>query len=157
MSTPPSQTSPYGPPIALHDALPIVWRKVATGFCHRGGAAAFPSGADDQLRLHPRASAAGDRGGAGCRQPACRRHAGLLRHAGLDRDRLVHHSDALPRVSVDAREDWRSEEHTSELQSLMRNSYAVFCLKKKKKKENRRSLKSTKQAYNKTKINLVII
>src|SRR3546814_6038352 len=33
--------------------------------------------------------------------------------------------------------DWsnleRSEEHTSELQSLMRTSYAVFCLKKKKK------------------------
>src|SRR3546814_5965482 len=29
--------------------------------------------------------------------------------------------------------DLRSEEHTSELQSLMRNSYAVFCLKKKKK------------------------
>src|SRR3546814_6134339 len=28
--------------------------------------------------------------------------------------------------------DRRSEEHTSELQSLMRNSYAVFCLKKKK-------------------------
>src|SRR3546814_7019162 len=28
---------------------------------------------------------------------------------------------------------WRSEEHTSELQSLMRISYAVFCLKKKKK------------------------
>src|SRR3546814_7945351 len=27
----------------------------------------------------------------------------------------------------------RSEEHTSELQSLMRSSYAVFCLKKKKK------------------------
>src|SRR3546814_4659278 len=29
---------------------------------------------------------------------------------------------------------WRSEEHTSELQSLMRNSYAVFCLKKKNMK-----------------------
>src|SRR3546814_4654538 len=29
--------------------------------------------------------------------------------------------------------DGRSEEHTSELQSLMRISYAVFCLKKKKK------------------------
>src|SRR3546814_1898898 len=29
-------------------------------------------------------------------------------------------------------ENGRSEEHTSELQSLMRNSYAVFCLKKKK-------------------------
>src|SRR3546814_6849397 len=31
----------------------------------------------------------------------------------------------------------RSEEHTSELQSLMRISYAVFCLKKKKKKHSR--------------------
>src|SRR3546814_7778522 len=31
------------------------------------------------------------------------------------------------------RPDRRSEEHTSELQSLMRNSYAVFCLKKKKR------------------------
>src|SRR3546814_4162107 len=31
----------------------------------------------------------------------------------------------------------RSEEHTSELQSLMRISYAVFCLKKKKKKTNK--------------------
>src|SRR3546814_2904075 len=29
----------------------------------------------------------------------------------------------------------RSEEHTSELQSLMRNSYAVFCLKQKSKKK----------------------
>src|SRR3546814_9688381 len=32
--------------------------------------------------------------------------------------------------------DSRSEEHTSELQSLMRISYAVLCLKKKKKKNN---------------------
>src|SRR3546814_7705008 len=31
---------------------------------------------------------------------------------------------------------YRSEEHTSELQSLMRISYAVFCLKKKKQKKN---------------------
>src|SRR3546814_10726498 len=36
----------------------------------------------------------------------------------------------------------RSEEHTSELQSLMRISYAVFCLKKKKK--NKRRIKSRK-------------
>src|SRR3546814_2291955 len=36
---------------------------------------------------------------------------------------------------------FRSEEHTSELQSLMRISYAVFCLKKKKKK-NDKSLKT---------------
>src|SRR3546814_4443385 len=32
----------------------------------------------------------------------------------------------------------RSEEHTSELQSLMRISYAVFCLKKKKKQKNKK-------------------
>src|SRR3546814_8458875 len=31
----------------------------------------------------------------------------------------------------------RSEEHTSELQSTMRNSYAVFCLKKKKKRHKK--------------------
>src|SRR3546814_8316410 len=35
----------------------------------------------------------------------------------------------------------RSEEHTSELQSLMRISYAVFCLKKKEKKTNRQTTK----------------
>src|SRR3546814_7034757 len=34
------------------------------------------------------------------------------------------------------RREIRSEEHTSELQSLMRISYAVFCLKKKKKKQD---------------------
>src|SRR3546814_4521677 len=47
----------------------------------------------------------------------------------------------LHRPSVRIRMSWiswsgsgpRSEEHTSELQSLMRISYAVFCLKKKKK------------------------
>src|SRR3546814_8670001 len=42
-----------------------------------------------------------------------------LHRAGRDRDRRLCH---VP----------RSEEHTSELQSLMRISYAVFCLKKKK-------------------------
>src|SRR3546814_2389796 len=42
-----------------------------------------------------------------------------------------------PRNTFEARMEWigrvqqRSEEHTSELQSLMRISYAVFCLKKK--------------------------
>src|SRR3546814_15259365 len=37
-------------------------------------------------------------------------------------------------ISAHQRIGQRSEEHTSELQSLMRSSYAVFCLKKKKKK-----------------------
>src|SRR3546814_10614780 len=51
------------------------------------------------------------------------------------------------------RRDDRSEEHTSELQSLMRISYAVFCLKKKKNrsdnKEKKRNEISTdiKQSY----------
>src|SRR3546814_5474022 len=36
---------------------------------------------------------------------------------------------------------FRSEEHTSELQSLMRISYAVFCLKKKKQKKTHRNIK----------------
>src|SRR3546814_3941823 len=40
--------------------------------------------------------------------------------------------DARPRADIGGRIDGRSEEHTSELQSLMRISYAVFCLKKKK-------------------------
>src|SRR3546814_9763446 len=35
-------------------------------------------------------------------------------------------------------EGYRSEEHTSELQSLMRISYAVFCLKKKKNQNSTR-------------------
>src|SRR3546814_6727534 len=35
----------------------------------------------------------------------------------------------------------RSEEHTSELQSLMRISYAVFCLKKKNNKQNQTTMK----------------
>src|SRR3546814_4388044 len=39
------------------------------------------------------------------------------------------------RVKVESSQSLRSEEHTSELQSLMRISYAVFCLKKKKKKK----------------------
>src|SRR3546814_6913348 len=37
-------------------------------------------------------------------------------------------AETKPRIKVEV----RSEEHTSELQSLMRISYAVFCLKKKK-------------------------
>src|SRR3546814_1516474 len=44
----------------------------------------------------------------------------------------------------------RSEEHTSELQSLMRISYAVFCLKKKKQKKTKsRNIKTSRITYNK--------
>src|SRR3546814_4858608 len=46
----------------------------------------------------------------------------------------LHNAQELPRIQVDLLNEGsrRSEEHTSELQSLMRISYAVFCLKKKK-------------------------
>src|SRR3546814_3142023 len=40
--------------------------------------------------------------------------------------------------------DDRSEEHTSELQSLMRISYAVFCLKKKKQHNNKSTTTTTR-------------
>src|SRR3546814_6359899 len=43
-----------------------------------------------------------------------------------------------------ARPGSRSEEHTSELQSLMRISYAVFCLKKKKKIKKNTEIKHNK-------------
>src|SRR3546814_17668378 len=73
----------------------------------------------------------------------------------LDREYRVHQRAALPAIRFGQRDakqarrrhlpgnvagkflrmrPRRSEEHTSELQSLMRISYAVFCLKKKKKK-----------------------
>src|SRR3546814_7652630 len=44
----------------------------------------------------------------------------------------------------------RSEEHTSELQSLMRISYAVFCLKKKKKKNTHNIDRNTYRSNNHT-------
>src|SRR3546814_5410602 len=48
-----------------------------------------------------------------------------------------------------SRRSWpfRSEEHTSELQSLMRISYAVFCLKKKKKHEYQHTQHSKPSEY----------
>src|SRR3546814_7118008 len=61
----------------------------------------------------------------------CRRDAGM---GGLlavhRRHRRAGHGPAVAAVEARLRRP-RSEEHTSELQSLMRISYAVFCLKKK--------------------------
>src|SRR3546814_5005177 len=52
-------------------------------------------------------------------------------------ERRVEDDPAQPILALDPLFVLRSEEHTSELQSLMRISYAVFCLKKKKiKQEN---------------------
>src|SRR3546814_4927247 len=55
-------------------------------------------------------------------EDAVARDAGIVREA----------EDRHLRGARDRRDRLRSEEHTSELQSLMRISYAVFCLKKKK-------------------------
>src|SRR3546814_10832848 len=54
--------------------------------------------------------------------------------AGDGEERHVRLAGDGPRQQRLAGARGRSEEHTSELQSLMRTSYAVFCLKKKKKK-----------------------
>src|SRR3546814_9178260 len=72
----------------------------------------FPRRAD-----HRHGHAGGQRGG------------GLRRHAGAPAPGQEHSRG-------------RSEEHTSELQSLMRISYAVFCLKKKNKTNTRKEVLS---------------
>src|SRR3546814_2540123 len=56
-----------------------------------------------------------------------------------------HDSDYRSRSSCNG--SIRSEEHTSELQSLMRISYAVFCLKKKKKKQDKTVTPYTNHTY----------
>src|SRR3546814_7896207 len=70
--------------------------------------------------------------------------------AALDRFVRAHHRTALDLADEQGRVEYdlyphhvRSEEHTSELQSLMRISYAVFCLKKKNKQ-------TTNEHYNNT-------
>src|SRR3546814_2303788 len=57
----------------------------------------------------------------------------LFRSVHLDGRDPVPHPPVRGHVPRPGAVDDRSEEHTSELQSLMRISYAVFCLKKKKK------------------------
>src|SRR3546814_3338328 len=54
------------------------------------------------------------------------------------RSRLPAYYSAIADFDDEACRAARSEEHTSELQSLMRISYAVFCLKKKKRKEQQK-------------------
>src|SRR3546814_1457695 len=63
------------------------------------------------------------------------------RDVGRRSQRLSEQLDAWFDVGRQARRGVRSEEHTSELQSLMRISYAVFCLKKKIQTRNTRQSK----------------
>src|SRR3546814_3902910 len=77
---------------------------------------------------------------------------------GARRDRLVAEHRARLAATPGERRPWksiarraartevlRSEEHTSELQSLMRISYAVFCLKKKNRATNTKNTNTTSQ------------
>src|SRR3546814_6175735 len=64
-----------------------------------------------------------------------RRHRAVLVGVGLaEHLQRLGGEFCLRHLAVTVRVKLRSEEHTSELQSLMRTSYAVFCLKKKKLK-----------------------
>src|SRR3546814_2924615 len=92
------------------------------GPAHSSVRAHADAGNDRPTRHRPRSS-----------QPSARRapaNMQVLRVEAVRRKQHPHAPDdtlATPRVVTP-----RSEEHTSELQSLMRISYAVFCLKKKK-------------------------
>src|SRR3546814_5877143 len=101
----------------------------------------FRSAAADQRRTE---------GSPACQQARLRLSAadGVLR-LGRHGPARVGPEDTRDRRGVDlGRVPWRgqhgarSEEHTSELQSLMRSSYAVFCLKKKKTSTSKNSNES---------------
>src|SRR3546814_7068401 len=92
----------------------------------------------DLLRHHPLHSGhgfahPGDQPGL-----AAARLGGLLHPDLASRDRGVHRAAPTDRRRPQPQgAEPRSEEHTSELQSLMRISYAVFCLKKKTEKNKK--------------------
>src|SRR3546814_6815808 len=88
---------------------------------------------------HPCPLVAGPGGGVG-------RGEGLPGAPGAECQRGDEHQRQPPPSAAHPRRGrgrHRSEEHTSELQSLMRISYAVFCLKKKKRKQNSNPYKNT--------------
>src|SRR3546814_1574075 len=76
----------------------------------------------------PRNDAGAPQGAVEARGPICRK--GARRRPQRPPRR---HGQSESRREQEGNQRGRSEEHTSELQSLMRISYAVFCLKKKKK------------------------
>src|SRR3546814_10775466 len=112
-----------------------------TLFRSRGGGAAVGRVPRRGRLRRPRRHAClglGHRRAAGPGRRADRAAADRIRRRGTPhsvlggRPAAVHRADAAAAVRRAAA---RSEEHTSELQSLMRISYAVFCLKKKNKNE----------------------
>src|SRR3546814_5046041 len=120
----------YGHTRSLHDALPICrprrrrTRTRARGLCARCRDPAAGPGRRTGGASRVRGAAAVPPGG---HDPRVVRAAGLtvhLRWLPLQRGSQETSTPLL-----------RSEEHTSELQSLMRISYAVFCVKKKQKRQ----------------------
>src|SRR3546814_7535929 len=106
-----TENSTYFHTRSRHDALPI----------SLPSASLMEGADDDHTSHHPCGSA-----GGGLRRIG--EAGGLPEQRGrqpLRQDRIARPSRPAPAI--------RSEEHTSELQSLMRISYAVFCLKKKNK------------------------
>src|SRR3546814_8828683 len=100
--------------LSLHDALPIsgsigMGKSTAAAMFEREGVPVFDADAEVHRLQGPGTT---ERCAAGCRAAAGRPCASPRRRRGAG---------------------WRSEEPTSELQSLMRISYAVFCLKKNKR------------------------
>src|SRR3546814_10840361 len=83
-----------------------------------------------------------------CRRPRRRRllqgHSGSITGLG---DFRRDESNAGPQHRPGPNRKRRSEEHTSELQSLMRISYAVFCLKKKTQQTNKSNKIKTANTY----------
>src|SRR3546814_8173505 len=75
----------------------------------------------------------GDEGGQHPETGSAHRHG--LHQRGLVMEEMARNPHAAIFVGPASGAGGRSEEHTSELQSLMRISYAVFCLKKKKTEE----------------------
>src|SRR3546814_1597625 len=111
----------YGHTLALHDALPILGEhRRSPGI---GGEIAADAARALRTERERKQSADALRG---------------LLHVGKH-GTAVRHQHVRYRVdvadAVHALQRQRSEEHTSELQSLMRISYAVFCLNKKKKSQ----------------------
>src|SRR3546814_9761378 len=99
---------------------------VAPRTCLNGGQLCIAERADDREHAArgPRQQQHVRAPGGACHQRGCSEYARADDNADRDRDDIA---DTKGRTRL------RSEEHTSELQSLMRISYAVLCLKKKKK------------------------
>src|SRR3546814_2595932 len=114
--TPPTHTYTYVHPLSLHDALPCCpaapRRCTSDARSRRAATPKSPRAAGGRYRhISPR-------GKPGCGP------------AAWYRNRDSRNADSFENGGGFGKR--RSEEHTSELQSLMRISYAVFCLKKKK-------------------------